>query len=411
MIKYRGDTFVIGKKFIINEKEYRFTRRNNSNLIFESVADKSKLAIKESDFNKMLIEKINKDNQEINDIIGKVLRSKGLARKYEDKLKDLGISIDYDNPQGVTLTGANGRKLSANSKEVYGPHTPDSSGERYDKDGYRRRPDGHYKSNDSRDIWYANKADEEKTKLDNLKSMDRDDIIRKYNDLSTDEALQKHKEDITKTEENIAKYTKDAKREDERYQQSLNSAKDKRRDAAYSGLRTSTPKNKADSAVDYLNYLTKPDNEYMENIRQHYKRHSGEEVKSDPSANHLSGESPDITKYRDLKKSINYAKDDVELRTVGSGRRYTYDSAAMTDEQLEAKIKSMRDDLEKQIEELRKSNKANTEERDSYVKRLEDREKELDDFLKSKGIRKESQKHARKGITLTELAEFRARRK
>ena len=149
----------------------------------------------------------------------------------------------------------------------------------------------------------------------------------------------------------------------------------------------------------------------MKNIRRYYKSYSGEEVKSDPSANHLSGESPDITKYRDLKRSVDYAKDDVEVRTAGSGRRYTYDSAAMTDEQLEAKIQSMRDDLEKQIEELRKSNKANTKERDNYVKRLENREKELDDFLKSKGIRKESQKHARKGITLTELAKFRARRK
>ena len=115
----------------------------------------------------------------------------------------------------------------------------------------KKDANGHYKSDDRRDTWYANRADEEKAKLDNLKSMDRDDIIRKYNDLSTDEALQKHKEDITKTEENIADYTKDAKRADERYQQSLNSAKDTRRDATYSRLRTSTPKNKADSAVDY----------------------------------------------------------------------------------------------------------------------------------------------------------------
>ena len=47
----------------------------------------------------------------------------------------------------------------------------------------------------------------------------------------------------------------------------------------------------------------------------------------------------------------------------------------------------MRDDLEKKIEELRNNNKANSSKRDEYAKALEDKEKALDDFLRSKGIR------------------------
>ena len=36
MITYRGDKFVRGKKFIINEKEYTFVKENKGQLMFES---------------------------------------------------------------------------------------------------------------------------------------------------------------------------------------------------------------------------------------------------------------------------------------------------------------------------------------------------------------------------------------
>ena len=59
----------------------------------------------------------------------------------------------------------------------------------------------------------------------------------------------------------------------------------------------------------------------------------------------------------------------------------------MTDDQLEAKIQKMRDDLEKKIEELRANNEKNKGRQSDEIKELQAREKELDDFLKSKGIR------------------------
>ena len=59
----------------------------------------------------------------------------------------------------------------------------------------------------------------------------------------------------------------------------------------------------------------------------------------------------------------------------------------MTDEELEAKIKKMRDDLEKEIESLRKSNANNVKGRDEDIAELKKREKELDKFLKAKGVR------------------------
>lgn len=391
MLTYRGDKFVKGKKFKINENEYRFSKREEDNLIFESISDGSKYSITEAEFDeaeRVLTEKINQENKELNDIIGKVLRSKGLARKYEDLLKSKGITVNYDNPQGVTLTGANGRVLGASSKEVYGPHTPDSSTDRYDKDGYRRDADGHYQTDERPDTYYSEQLEKYKKELEDLKAMDRDDIIRAYADKSTDEALKAHKEKLDRYEQYVKDYEGRAANADKSYKRSLKSAKNRRREAEYDRLRTSTPKEKADSTVDYLNYLTKPKNDYMDKIRNHYKGYSDTRVKSNPGAPY-ENDNPesDINKYKSLKNAVNNAQKEVNYRTAGDDGSYKYSSAAMTDEQLEAKIQSMRDELEKKIEELRNSNKANSSSRDEYIKKLQDREKELDDFLKSKGIR------------------------
>ena len=393
MLTYRGDKFVKGKKFTINENIYRFSKRDEEKLIFESVSDGSKFVMTEDEFNeaeRILTEKINQENKDINEIIGKVLRSKGLARKYEDVLKSKGITINYDNPQGVTLTGANGRVLGASSKEVYGPHTPDSSTDRYDKNGYRRNADGHYQTDERPDTYYSEQLQKYKEELEKLKTMDRDDIIRAYADKTTDEALKAHEEKINRYEDYVKKYSEDAARADERYKSYVKGAKRNRREAQYDRLRTTTPKETADSSIDYLNYLTKPKNDYMDNIRGYYKGYDSEKSRSkqNPGNNwENKGKENDIDKYKSLKQAVNSAKSDVESRTAGDNSVFRYSSAAMTDEQLEAKIQSMRDELEQKIEELRKSNKANSESRDQYIKKLQDREKELDDFLKSKGIR------------------------
>lgn len=393
MLTYRGDKFVKGKKFKINEIMYSFSKRENNKLIFESVSDKSKLTITEDEFNeaeRVLTEKINQENKDINEIIGKVLRSKGLARKYEDLLKSKGITINYDNPQGVTLTGANGRVLGASSKEVYGPHTPDSSTDRYDRDGYLRKYDGHYQTDERPDMYYSEQLQKYEEELEKLKTMDRDDIIRAYADISTEEALKAHEEKINRYEDYIKKYSEEATRADKRYKNIVKGAKRTRREAQYDRLRTTTPKGTADSNIDYLNYLTKPKNDYMDKIRSYYKGYNSEKSRSkqNPGNNweNIDKEN-DIDKYKSLKQAVSSAKSDVDSRTAGDNSVFRYSTAAMTDEQLEAKIQSMRDELEQKIEELRKSNKANSESRDRYIKKLQDREKELDDFLKSKGIR------------------------
>ena len=98
--------------------------------------------------------------------------------------------------------------------------------------------------------------------------------------------------------------------------------------------------------------------------------------------------SPNLVKYKELKNNISSAKDHVRWKTYHDGDYYSsYSSDAMTDEQLEKKIKEMRDKVEAEIEQLRAQNKKNVAGRDEAIKDLEKKEKELDDFLKSKGIR------------------------
>lgn len=389
MLTYRGDKFVKGKKFNINEQLCRFARRDGDKLIFEAISDGSKISITEEEYNKaekMLTEKINQENKEINEIIGKVLRSKGLARKYEDQLKSKGITINYDSPQGVTLVGPNGKTLGASSKEVFGPHTPDNAKDVYDSKGYYRQADGHRKTKTDKSDYYAKRVEETQNKIDELKSFKRDDIIRKYNDKTTKEALQAHKDLIASLERDLEDYTARAKREERNYQYDLKTGKATRRNAEYDNLRKSTEKAHADEHIDYLNYLTKPANEYMDKIRSIYKGY-GERPKSNPAA-YVRTDKNAIDDYRSLKNDVKYAKRDLDFRTADDNSdTYKSSYAAMTDEQLEAKIKQMRDDLEKKIEELRNNNKANSSARDEYAKKLEDKEKALDDFLRSKGIR------------------------
>ena len=53
MLLYRGDKYVTGKKFKINESNYIFIKRDkDDNLIFESIKDGSKLKLTESDMEK-----------------------------------------------------------------------------------------------------------------------------------------------------------------------------------------------------------------------------------------------------------------------------------------------------------------------------------------------------------------------
>ena len=393
MLTYRGDKFVRGKKFTINEEKYIFSKRDNTgNLIFESVKDGSKLNLTEEKYNELeriLTEKINQENKEINEIIGKALRSKSTARKYEDLLKSKGIDIDYDTTQGVILKGPNGQKLSASSKEVYGPATP---GHNYT----HKQPDSWYKN---RVEDYTNYAKEKEQALDSLKGLKRDDIIRKYPKLSSKEALKKHREEIKNTEKDIDYYNSEAKEYEDDYLKSKQENKRfKRAGHQIANNDKTTPREQADQTIDYLNYLTKTN--YDKPGEKDYWRQSyvaGNDKQSEDEWGNKSnyfGKNgyPDkrnetLKQYDELKDDIKNAKQDVEWHTYNSDSDYNSSYAAMTDKQLEAKIKKMRDELEKQIEDLRKQNDKNKNNQSAEVKELKAREKALDDFLKSKGVR------------------------
>ena len=392
MLTYRGDKFVRGKKFTINESLYRFAKRDEEKLIFESVSDGSKFIMTEDEFNeaeRLLTEKINQENKEINDIIGKALRSKTIARKYEDKLKSYGIDVDYNQSQGVTLKGPNGKYLSASVKEVEGPTAPGHNETHKKPDDYEREASERYSG-------YSN---EEAEKLEKLKAMKRDDIIRKYPDLSTKEALKKHKDQIEYIEKKVAEYSDESKKYADRYKRSVESNRRYKRAGHQLPTRDKQiSKDKANQTVDYLNYLTKKyyekpgANDYW---RQGYvagdskQDHSGEYGNYNYfGRNGYPGKrSKTLTHYDELKNNIERAKKDVDWSTYKDDDNFNMSYAAMTDDQLEAKIQKMRDDLERKIEELKANNEKNKGRQSDEIKELQAREKELDDFLKSKGIR------------------------
>ena len=98
----------------------------------------------------------------MNQLIGKILRSKSLARKYEDELSKHGITIDYDQGQGVTLIGSNGKRLSSSTKEVFGPSKP-GFGDTH------REPDSWYKNRYNDYMKYAEDQEKELSNLDGIK--------------------------------------------------------------------------------------------------------------------------------------------------------------------------------------------------------------------------------------------------
>lgn len=386
MLYYRGDKFVKGKKFTINETEYKFLKKSKDNkLVFESLKDNSIYQITEAEYNK-LEEKVNQENFEMNQLIAKILRSKGLARKHEDELAKYGIKVDYEQGQGVTLIGPNGKRLSSSTKEVHGPAMPGHSGTHKNETWYKREYED-----------YEKMVKDKEQELADLRKMDRDDIIRKYNTKSTEEALAAHKEEIKDARGSLdyAKQYRDKYKKEARYE--LDNVKRTRR-AGHKGdvgyYDKDMRKDVSNEKVDYLNYLTKKDygnptkelnaNNYIGDFKQgkddeysYYKqRYYGKHGKPEQS-------SENIKKYRGFKKEIEDAKDSVRRSSQGSGSWRSYKS----DEELEAEIAKMREDLEQRIQKLKDENDYRKTGNAEDIKRLEDKKKDLDDFLKSLGIR------------------------
>ena len=333
---------------------------------------------------KVLIEKVNQENYEMNQLIGKILRSKGLARKYEDELAKHGIKVDYDKGQGVTLIGPNGKELSSSTKEVFGPAKPGHN-------DTHKKPDSWYTSRLEDNIKYRERAQAE---LEKLQAMDRDDIIRKYNTVSTERALAAHDENIERQEQLIAdydKYIKDYKNNAKYDADSTMRTKRAGHKGKVDYYDREMSKQISNDKVDYLNYLTKKNYEkpygkyYPRSLVGDRKQRSEGDFYYDSEYYGKNGGPSErderLKKYNDLKGNIDSAKNDVRRSSQSSYFGYK------SDEELEAEIQKMRDDLEKRIEALKANNESRKAGNAEYMERLKAKEKELDDYLKSLGIR------------------------
>ena len=201
-----------------------------------------------------LNEKVNHANDDINAKIREALRSKGAAKKYADEFKQLGITVDDSPREGVILIGPNGRKLSADRLDIIGPSKPghnDTHGSRYNSIRSKRR-----------DIANYNKyIDENKKNIEELKNMGHDDIIRKYPEKSTEEALKAH-EDRIASEENSLAHNKRWRSE---VQKGINKERKYRSQGHDKVVSDNTIDRKSTSAdkIDYKGYLdSKDDQDY-----------------------------------------------------------------------------------------------------------------------------------------------------
>lgn len=299
----------------------------------------------------VLNEKINKDNIEINDKIRKSLRSKGEARKNEPEFTKHGIKVDYDKPQGTTLTGPNGRTLSDDKNNVHGPRRP----------GFNNT---HYKSKDAERYEkysgeYADRIKDLELKLKQLDVMDRDDIIRKYNDKSTDDALAAHEKEKERIKSDIADYSKWAnsyKKDALKYRQNAN--KERRRGHSISSRYDDLEIDKNDGKwsresgekglatadkVDYLNYLTKPKTGYRKDNGNYWDSDSAYDPADD--MNKLS------RGYKDLQYKERSAKDHLNYQNKYYGVK--------SDDEMNKQADDIRAKAEKDIEDMKATNEKN----------------------------------------------------
>lgn len=345
-------------------------------------------------YSRVLLEKINQDNKEINDIIGKALRSKTIAKKYADKFKELGIELDFDQGQGVTMIGPNGKRLSSTVNTIYGPTKPGHNGTHAKVDDYNKNNAEDYAE-------YIKKNEEE---LKNLKSLKRDDIIRRYPDKDTKSALKAHKEEIANIEDINKEYTE---RKNKYSKKALYDVQDNKRwknaghkIGSYDEDRETSRASKLDK-IDYLNYLTKKETGKPlghSSYRQSYvagerkfnwdeddKRYYGEYRGKHGVPNEKN---KTIEKYNDLKRDIENVVYDLNwYRSEAGTSPLRSGFATLTNKQLEKQIQQMRDDLEKEIEKLISKNDEHKANKEEVLQDLRAAEKELDNFLKSKRVR------------------------
>ena len=261
--------------------------------------DKALSTYKESNLAKylgvksVLDEAINHANDDINAKIKEALRSKTAARKYKKDLEDEGIKIDDTPREGVNLIGPNGRVLSADRQNIYGPTKP-GHGRTHDDGRYGNSIQSKHKDLDSYDSYIAR----DKENLDKLEKMQRDDIIRAYPNKTSEEAIEAHKKEIENGMTSLARDKKWRKNiEDDIHE--LRQARDKaHRGTIVPGYSDTTidrekyykdPKNKDGrgysklvDAIDYKGYLdSKDNNENKDFANGHYRQTPGQKLRNE----------------------------------------------------------------------------------------------------------------------------------
>ena len=324
-----------------------------------------------------LNEKINKDNLEINNKIQRALRSKGEARKLEPELAKHGIKVNYDNSQGTTMVGPNGKRLSDDKNHVYGPSQA----------GFNNT---HAKTDRSYERWskdYGNRAEEYELKLKQLKNMDRDDIIRKYNDKSTEEALKAHQADI----ERIEKWAKDYRDDEKKYANDGLRARQNVKKARRYGHKNdpssnySHPIDKTDAPekynretgkyeksgmssadkVDYLTYLTKKPTGY---------RRTGNIYRSGSEYDPADDMNKNLNQYKDLKSDEKRAKEHLDFENKYYGVK--------SDDELKANADKMRAEVETKIKAAQEQNEKNKKSTADAEAGVQTAKKNIQDYMK-----------------------------
>ena len=90
MISYRGDKYVTGKKFKINNESYTFKRKSKNGLVFEASDSKIKVftesELEKSENKRIMMEKVKQEVSKLSIKEGRVLSKKELKdiiEKYQ----------------------------------------------------------------------------------------------------------------------------------------------------------------------------------------------------------------------------------------------------------------------------------------------------------------------------------------
>ena len=365
-------------------REFKETIKKILDKLNESCGKKKRPTLKESNPAKYLgvkvnlTEKVNQDNVDINAKIREALRSKPAARKYEKEFNDAGITVDYSPREGVKLVGKNGRELSADRKNIYGPTKPGFKGT-HDTSGY-----GNNVKEYKRDIQnYNERIAKKQAELDN--PLDRDDIIRKYPDNTTEEALAKYEKNRASIKDDI-EHDKRWRRNAEEY---IRDVHDKRQmehnreldNPQYSASDRAISNNAvALDKIDYKGYLDSKDNNENKDFVNRAawaggpnRRTKGQRVRD---------------KLKSLKRDVN--------DTIPWGAKTMVRDMAINDDYIKNQKQALKDEYTRKekelVAELKNRKKKANEDFKRYDSRYKENVKNLEQFRREHNIKPKDSK-------------------